>query len=58
MGSKLNRMPGRDTRLDDSALTGARLSPPPIVAPIPFLFPGGEDEIFRDPFADFAPSRR
>ncbi len=25
---------------------------------VPFLFPGGEDDIFRDPFGDFLPSSR
>jgi len=28
------------------------------VQPAPFLFPGTEDDIFRDPFGDFSPSRR
>lgn len=26
--------------------------------PAPFLFPGGEDDIFRDPFSDCDPSSR
>jgi len=58
VGSKLNRMPGRETRLDGTAMAGGWLTPAPATAPVPFLFPGGEDEIFRDPFADFTPSRR
>lgn len=33
--------------------TGAGMSPTG-----PFLFPGGEDDIFRDPFGEFLPSSR
>ncbi len=59
MGSKLSRhpMPGAQGKEAGGGRLGLPLGAG-LSHPTPFLFPGGEDDIFRDPFGDFVPSGR
>jgi hypothetical protein len=48
--------------LNPSLQIRGQVANPPLQPEVPAApsrpAPGGEDELFRDPFADFAPSRR
>ncbi len=59
MASIPTRTPARSShRLEVSAGSVGRPAHTGPALPPPFLFPGGEDDIFCDPFGDFLPSRR
>lgn len=61
MGSKLSGapMPGGPRKDPPTGTAGRRiLQAEAGTSPGPYLFPGGEDDIFRDPFGDFVPSSR